>query len=185
MELVELKQNEIYCDSVVIARKFGMQHAKVVQTMEILIPKLDDFRVKELHPKIKGLDPKYLIEQRNYRGNLFQAYLINKDCFIILAMRFNTIQAREWQGKFIAAFNTMEQHISQSLGNKKDPAWLKTRTFYKIARNLNNYPILNIPGGPNQIKHALYETPKQHCSPASSTRQPHFSVTGGSIIGRR
>jgi tRNA U38,U39,U40 pseudouridine synthase TruA len=45
-----------------------MPHAKVVRAMERLIPKLADFRVKELHPKINGMDPRYLIEQRNYRG---------------------------------------------------------------------------------------------------------------------
>jgi phage regulator Rha-like protein len=66
MELVELKQNEIYCDSVVIARKFGLQHAKVIRAMETLIPKLNDFRVTGCHPKIKGVDLESLPESLVY-----------------------------------------------------------------------------------------------------------------------
>ena len=51
MELVEVKGNGIYCDTGLIAKKFGLQHAKVSQAMETLIPKLDDFRVTGFHPK--------------------------------------------------------------------------------------------------------------------------------------
>jgi phage regulator Rha-like protein len=114
--------------------------------MERLIPKIDDFRVTIGHPEVKGLDPKYLIEQRNYRGKDYREYLLNKDCLILLAMRFDTKRAREWHGRFVAAFNRMEQRISQSLVNKQDPTWLQTRTFSKAARNLNNYPRLNHTG---------------------------------------
>jgi len=45
MELVKATKGGIYCDTSMIAKKFGMQHAKVVQAMETLVPKLDDFRV--------------------------------------------------------------------------------------------------------------------------------------------
>jgi len=127
MELVEFKRNEIYCDTGVIARKFGMQHAKVSQAMKTLIPKLDDFRVTGFHPKFE-------IEDREYRGKKYKAYLLNRDCFILLGMRFDTKKARQWQGKFIAAFNAMEQHILIADKNATDPKWLIQREQGKLAR---------------------------------------------------
>jgi len=134
MELVKLKQGEGYTDTGLVARCFKMQHAKVVQAFETLIPKLDDFRVKGFHPKNPGLDPKYLIEQREYKGTEFTAYLMNRDCFILLAMRFDTNRARQWQGKFVAAFNAMEQNIAASISNQQDKEWLAGRDTGKIVR---------------------------------------------------
>lgn len=127
MELVEVKRNEIYCDTGVIARKFGMQHAKVTRAMETLIPKLEDFRVTGFHPKFQT-------EQRNYRGTSYQAYLLNRDCFILLGMRFDTKLARKWQGQFIAAFNAMERQLLIADKNATDPEWLGQREQGKIAR---------------------------------------------------
>lgn len=127
MELVELKKGNIYCDTGMIARKFGMQHAKVVQAMETLIPKLDDFRVTGFHPSFEK-------EDREYRGTKFTAYLLNRDCFILLGMRFDTKQARKWQGQFIAAFNSLEQRILSADANATDPTWLTQRYQGKVAR---------------------------------------------------
>jgi Rha family phage regulatory protein len=127
MELVELKKGNVYCDTGVIARKFGMQHAKVVQAMETLIPKLDDFRVTGFHPYFEK-------EEREYRGTKYNAYLLNRDCFILLGMRFDTKLARRWQGQFIAAFNSLEQRILSADTNATDPTWLTHREQGRVAR---------------------------------------------------
>lgn len=127
MELVEIKNNVAYCDTVMISRKFGMQHAKVSRAMETLIPKLGDFIVP-------GFNPKFETEQREYKGTKYQAYLLNRDCFILLGMRFDTKLARKWQGQFIAAFNAIEKHILDAKTNATDPQWLSQRSQGKIAR---------------------------------------------------
>lgn len=127
MELVEVKKDGVYCDTGLIARKFGMQHAKVAQAMETLIPKLDDFRVTGFHPKFET-------EEREYRGSKYTVYLLNRDCFILLGMRFDTKTARKWQGQFIAAFNAMEQRILLADTNATDPQWLGQREQGKVAR---------------------------------------------------
>lgn len=134
MQLVEFKKNEIYCDTGIIAKKFEMQHARVVRAMETLIPKLDDFRVTGCHANQDNFNPKFLVEEKTYKNKTYTAYLLNKDCFILLAMRFDTKKAREWQGKFISAFNAMERHIALSMQNKKETAWLENRALGKIAR---------------------------------------------------
>lgn len=134
MELVELKKDGVYCDTGLIAKKFGMKHHDVCRAMETLIPKLDDFRVAACTPKTSGFDPQYRKESRHYRGTDFEVYLLNRDCFILLGMRFDTKTARQWQGKFIAAFNAMEQRILLADTNATDPQWLSQRNIGKIAR---------------------------------------------------
>ncbi len=127
MELVELRKNEIYCDSSLIARKFGVKHNKVMRTMETLEPKLEDFRGT-------GCTPKFELEEREYRGRNYTAILMNRDCFVMLAMRFDTKRAREWQGRFIAAFNNMEKMLLLEATNKKSDRWITDRTHGKQIR---------------------------------------------------
>ncbi len=127
MDLVEVTDGDVYCDTGMIARKFGMQHAKVARSMETLITKLDDFRVTGFHPKFKK-------EKREYRGTEYLAYLLNRDCFMLLGMRFDTKRARKWQGKFIAAFNVMEQRLLSADTNAADTQWLGQRQQGKFAR---------------------------------------------------
>ena len=127
MQLVELNKKAIYADSNLIARKFGMQHAKVVNAMETLIPKLDDFRVPGFHPK-------FMQENREYRGSHYTAYLVNRDCFMLLALRFDTKKARQWQGRFLSAFNLMEDSLQQVQTNKSDMEWNEGRLIGKQAR---------------------------------------------------
>lgn len=127
MELVKVTKGGIYCDTGLIAKKFGMQHAKVAQAMETLIPKLDDFRVTGFHPSFET-------EEREYRGARYTVYLLNRDCFILLGMRFDTKSARKWQGQFIAAFNAMEERIITADANATDRQWLGQRDQGRIAR---------------------------------------------------
>lgn len=127
MELVKLIDGKAFADTGMIAKKFGMQHAKVVQAMETLIPKLDDFRVTGFHPS-------FIKSEGEYRGTRYTMYELNRDCFIILGMRFDTKAARNWQGKFLAAFNSMEQRILSADLNATDPNWLAQRQSGKIAR---------------------------------------------------
>lgn len=134
MELVEFKKNGVYCDTSLVARKFGMKHANVIVSLETLIPKLEDFRVVNDHPKSLGFNPQYLKEDRHYRGTNYTAYLLNRDCFMLLAMRFDTKMARRWQGQFIAAFNAMEQRILLADTNATDQKWLGQREQGKIVR---------------------------------------------------
>ena len=134
MELVEVKRNKIFCDSGMVARKFGTQHSKVVRTMKRLIPKLEDFRVPVGPSKTGSFDPRFETEQRVYRGREYTAYLLNRDCFMLLGMRFDTKLARKWQGQFIAAFNAMECRILTADENATDLKWLDQRGKGKIVR---------------------------------------------------
>jgi len=127
MEIVEFKSGKVFCDSNMVAKKFGVKHADVVNKMKTLIPKLDDFRVEAFYPK-------YWIEERNYRGKNYTAYLMNRDCFMILGMRFDTKRSRRWQGQFIAAFNVLENQILIADKNATDVKWIGHRKLLVDGR---------------------------------------------------
>ena len=127
MNLVEVKKNEVYCDSHLVASKFGLKNNYVSDRIKKVIEDLGDLRVN-------GVIPKCYTEEREYRGNKYTAYLMNRDFFAFLVMRFRGKSAIKWQLEFIAAFNAMEARILLSDKNATDPKWLGQREQGKIVR---------------------------------------------------
>lgn len=127
MELVKMNDSEIYCDSSLVAKKFGIQHHRISRVVKNLLPHLEDFRAIESHPKIQEIE-------KHYRGQDYTAYLLNKDAFFIVMMRFETKRARQWQGRFISAFNSMEKMLLQETVNKKNDLWITNRGEGKQIR---------------------------------------------------
>jgi len=107
MTLVEKNGNNALCDSSMVAKKFNLKHNKVIAVCDQLMSDLD---------KIKGssYNPLIIKEDRIYRGNDYTAYLMDRDFFSMLSMRFRSKEALEWQIKFIEAFKDMELKISES-----------------------------------------------------------------------
>lgn len=124
MDLVEMKRGECFCDSNLVARKFGLKHAYVVRVIKTLI---DDLRVIPNHPKV-------MTEEREYRGRSFTSYLMTREFFSLLAMRFKGKKALEWQVKFNAAFYDMEKSLILSDSNKKNTPWIASRDQGKLVR---------------------------------------------------
>ena len=127
MEIVEVKKNEVFCDSNMVSRKFGIKHAYVCDNIRKLLTDLKELRVGTNDPKVST-------EEREYRGNKYTAYLMDRQFFSLLAMRFKGKKALEWQVKFNNAFYEMERHILQSELNKKDDGFLQLRSQNKITR---------------------------------------------------
>jgi Rha family phage regulatory protein len=127
MELVEVRKKEVFCDSHMVAKKFGFKNAHVVERIKKVIVDIGDFRVD-------GVDPKCQTEERTYRGQKYTAYLMNRDFFSFLMMRFKGKKAVQWQLKFIAAFNAQEERIIVADKNATDVKWLGLRSKSKVAR---------------------------------------------------
>ena len=127
MELVEFIKDEIFCDSLTVSKKFGQKHAYTVRTIKKLHEDLNNLRVIPSNPKI-------IEEERVYRGTIYNVYLMNREFFTLLSMRFKGIEALEWQVKFNDAFYQMEKRILQNEINGTDKDWIKSRTQLKIGR---------------------------------------------------
>lgn len=131
VELVEYKNEEIYCDSSLVAKKFGQKHDKVKQ---IILNLISDY---EKLPESMAISNRHKIikEARHYRGRDYDVYLMNRPFFSMLAMRFKTKKAFEWQVKFNDAFYNMESVILQERINKQDDSWLQLRDSGKAIRH--------------------------------------------------
>jgi len=119
--LVEILKESIYCDSHLVARKFGKKHAYVVRNIQSVIEDLEKLRVTTDHPKI-------MTEEREYRGQKYIAYLMDRNFFILLVMRFKGKSAIVWQLKFIDSFNKMEKALLQQSLNQNSLEWKHVRT---------------------------------------------------------
>lgn len=128
MELVEVKNSEVFCDSHVVAKKFEYKPIRVVKLIKDVASDIES--VEGVH----SCTPKCVEEERVYRGQKYTAYLMNRDFFSLLIMRFKGNKAFQWQMKFISAFNAMEQRILYADKNASDQKWLSGRESGKIAR---------------------------------------------------
>lgn len=130
--LVSVERHMITTDSQVIAKVLGLKHAYVMRVVDTLLDDYPDLRVIQNHPK-QGQE--YIrLEEREYRGTKFTAAVMNRECFSLLFMRFETKQAREMQRKFNAAFYEMERALALEIQHTKDPDWLHARAQSKAIR---------------------------------------------------
>jgi len=75
-----------------------------------------------------------IIEERNYRGKKYTAYLMDREFFSLLSMRFKGKKALEWQVKFNAAFYDMEKLLLAEAWNSQSDPWLSSRKKGKQIR---------------------------------------------------
>jgi Rha family phage regulatory protein len=120
-QLVEVHKGEVYCDSQNVADKFGYRHLHVTKVIKRLITDLDTIKGSQVEPL------KYIEEEREYRGQKFKVYLMDRRAFSLLSMRFTGPKALEWQIKFNDAFYLMEKTILLAESNKGNAAWVTQR----------------------------------------------------------
>lgn len=128
-ELVYLKKNEMYTDSLKVAEIFQRRHDDVVRSVEKLIK-----RNEEASKDIRTFSDisKQFIKTRykDEQGRTQTKYLLNRDGFALLVMGFNGRKAHEWKLKYIDAFNQMEKILTE----KQTTVWIETRQQGKLIR---------------------------------------------------
>ena len=102
-QLVESKQDQIFCNSQMVAEKFGKRHQYVINKIDKLIVDFGQIKGEESFPL------KFQKTESEYRGQKYKSYQMDKQSFSLLAMQFTGKKALFWQAKFIEAFCLMEQ----------------------------------------------------------------------------
>lgn len=127
-QLVELKKNDVVTDSLLIADKFDKRHNHVITKIEKLIEEMESFK----GPKSWTL--KFTKKEKEYRGQTFNYYEMNREAFSLLVMSFTGKKALEWKLKFNKAFYEMERVITSQLLNQQSEMWLAQREQSKLIR---------------------------------------------------
>jgi len=127
VNLVEIYEREITCDSQTVAKKFGYKHNELMRVINNLVSDLDELRGISNLPFFEEIE-------KEYRGTKFKAYVMSREFFSLLSMRFRGQKALEWQMKFNTAFYDMEKALLKASENSGDHEWLKVRTQSKQMR---------------------------------------------------
>ena len=131
--LVESKRGEVFADSALIAKKFGMRHNKLLLVIANVFIDYPDLReISNLPQTIE----KYFTETRIYHGQQYIAYMMNRSFFSLVAMRLTTKPAREWQRKFNTAFYQLENQLQLAKNNLHDHQWVLQRSQTKLLRKV-------------------------------------------------
>ena len=119
---IEVKDGQMFCDSLQVAEKFGKRHEYVLKTIKRLELDLSNMN------KITGVTIKLssYVDSTN-KSNV--KYLLNRKAFTLVTNRFKGELALEWQSKFFDAFEEMEKVILGQTGN-----WTKARRLVKEVR---------------------------------------------------
>ncbi len=120
-ELVFLKNDEAMTDSLSVAEHFNKNHKYVLQ-------KIEKFISEDSAKKFAQCVRKSTYKDDSGKSN--PMYLLNKDGFSFLVMSFTGEKAREWQWKYIEAFNKMESVIRE----KSTSTWIETRKAGQLTR---------------------------------------------------
>jgi Rha family phage regulatory protein len=127
-QLVEVYKGQVFCDSKMVSEKFGYKHLHVTKVIKKLIEEFSE---------IKGSlqEPLNFEEiEREYRGQSYKAFLMDRRSFTILSMRFTGVKALEWQVKFIDAFFSMEKQLIIEAANRENIEWAEQRKEGKAIR---------------------------------------------------
>lgn len=93
-------------DSRDVAWHFGKQHKHLLDSIKVLLAELQQYQDG---PKFR---PIYYIDSL---GRKKPCYLMNRDAFALLVMRFTGQKALQWQIAYIEAFNKMETALQQHM----------------------------------------------------------------------
>lgn len=101
-ELVQIQNNNVVVSSRQIAEHFEKEHKNVVRDIEVL--KKDLLKIELIF---------FETDYTDTYGRTQKQYLMTRDGFTFLAMRFTGSKALQWQIKYIAAFNKMEKQLKE------------------------------------------------------------------------
>lgn len=128
-ELVYLRKDEMFTDSLTVAESFERRHDDVVKSIEKLIERNND--VARDNRTFSDISRQFVKSwYKDASGRTQTKYLLNRDGFALLVMGFNGKKAHEWKLKYIEAFNKMEMVVRE----KVTDTWVETRQYGKLTR---------------------------------------------------
>ena len=115
-DFVQIKDEQVYTTSRIVAEKFGKRHDNVVRDIEATISTINDSQVIENKdfPKIGEIKNDYFTESSyvDSLGRTYKEYLITEDGLALLVMGFTGVDAMRVKLKFVAEFNRMKNIIN-------------------------------------------------------------------------
>lgn len=116
LNLVEVMNDEVVTTSLKVAGVFGETHESVIQDIENIISKLEEYDT-ELHCNKMFVKEKY----KTSNGEEKLMYTMNRDGFTLLATFFTDDKAFEFKLKYIEQFKLMEKKLKEQHDSSTTP----------------------------------------------------------------
>lgn len=120
MELVQIKHDVVFADTLQIAEHFGKRHKNVLQAIDNLS--------SEVRARLNFQPSKY----NDSSGKSNKKYLLDRDAFSFIVMGFTGQDADKWKLNYISAFNQMESIIRE----RNSSEWQLSRQNGKMVRKM-------------------------------------------------
>jgi len=130
-----LKRGHLFTDSQIIAKAVGRKHREVLKVIHSVFDDYENFRGCSTPPKNINIEPVFIAEIRQYRGEKFTAYLLNESAFNLILPRFKTRKALDAFLSLIMSFQKIKMAMIQAEANKDNLLWKEIRVRGKHARH--------------------------------------------------
>ena len=114
-DFVQIKDEQVYTTSRIVAEKFGKEHSNVLKAIEATIKDIVASQPIENIREVNFDFSKYFI-QSDYsvegQTRVYKEYLITEDGLALLVMGFTGVDAMRIKLKFVAEFNRMKNIIN-------------------------------------------------------------------------
>lgn len=111
-DLIQVVENRIFTTSLKVAESFGKRHDSILKSIDKLIEDIDLLQIEETPWFEKSC------YRNDQNGESCLMYLMDRDGFALLTMRFTGKEVLERKLKYIQAFNEMERRLR---ANGSDP----------------------------------------------------------------
>lgn len=115
-EFVQIKDEQVYTTSRIVAEKFGKRHDHIIRDIEATISTINDAQAIENKdfPKTGEIKNYYFVESYyiDDLGRTYKQYLITEDGLALLVMGFTGVDAMRIKLKFVSEFNRMKNIIN-------------------------------------------------------------------------
>ena len=113
-DFVQIKDEQVYTTSRIVAEKFGKQHSDVLKAIRNIINDVNAAQVIENKAQSNFTFSDFFIEATytDITGRTLPEYLITEDGLALLVMGFGGVNAMRIKLKFVAEFNRMKNIIN-------------------------------------------------------------------------
>lgn len=134
MNAVFIQHGQPMTNTQKIASALKVKHAKVIEMIERLFVDYPDLRVPRRNPKTNPFSEVFEPYETEYRGQRFNAYLLNEQAFTLLLPRFETQRAKQAFREFNQRFYHMKQTLLQAKANQDNQLFQQLRIDGKATR---------------------------------------------------
>lgn len=134
MELVELIKEDIFCDSSVVARKFGQKHGYVAAVIKKLQKDLDAISEDDV---FNFLATEVMIreEKKEYRGREYIGYSMNRIAYMLLISRINCSLAFQNTLANLSSILLLEERVAELDDKSRESEFYKSIYLTNLALN--------------------------------------------------